>query len=61
MAHVQIEAIPTGRAKTITESILERAGPIKCQTFLLEIKAFRLVPVSCPARRQNLQITVDDK
>ena len=37
-------------AKIITEFILERAGPIIFKTFLLELIAFRLLPVTSPAR-----------
>ena len=40
----------TVSAKTITEFILERAGPVILMTFLLQLKAFRLVPATCPAR-----------
>ena len=36
------------RAETITEVILERAGPIMFKAFLLEFTAFRLIPVTCP-------------
>ena len=39
------------RAETITEFILERAGQIFLKTFLLELIAFRLIPVICAARR----------
>ena len=41
----------TIRAETITELILERAGPVILKTFLLQLKAFRVIPVICPARR----------
>ena len=41
----------TVRAEIITELILERAGPVIFKTFLLEIIAFRLIPVICPARQ----------
>ena len=35
------------RAKSITELILERAGPAIFETFSLEVMAFRLIPVTC--------------
>ena len=35
----------TVRAENITELILERAGPVVFKTFLLELKASRLIPV----------------
>ena len=35
----------TVRAEIITELILERAGPVIFKTFLLALKAFRLIPV----------------
>ena len=41
----------TVRAEIITELIPERAGPVIFKTFLLELIAFRLIPVICPARR----------
>ena len=41
----------TVRAEIITELILERAGPVIFKTLLLELIAFRLIPVICPARR----------
>ena len=34
----------------ITELILKRAGPVIFKTFLLELIAFRPIPVICPAR-----------
>ena len=40
----------TVRAEIITELILKRAGPIIFKTFLLELIAFRLIPVICHAR-----------
>ena len=40
-----IENLVTVRAETITEIILETAGPIIFETFLLEFIAFRLKPV----------------
>ena len=47
-------------AEIITELILERADPVTFKTFLLELIGFRLIPVICPARRANLQITGND-
>ena len=44
-------ALVTVRAETITELILERAGPVIFKTLLLELIAFGLNPVICPARR----------
>ena len=41
----------TVRAEIITELIPERAGPVIFKNALLELKAFRLIPVICPARR----------
>ena len=41
----------TVRAEIITELIPKRAGPVILKTFLLELIAFRLIPVICPARR----------
>ena len=35
----------------IAELILERAGPVIFQTLSQELKAFRQIPVICPARR----------
>ena len=44
----------TACAEIITElilkSILKRAGPVIFKTFLLELIAFRPIPVICPAR-----------
>ena len=40
----------TVRAEIITELILKRAVPVIFKTFLLEIIAFRPIPVICPAR-----------
>ena len=40
----------TVRAGIITELSLERAGPVIFKTFLLELIAFRPIPVNCPAR-----------
>ena len=39
------------RAEIITELIPKRAGPVIFKTFLLELIAFRPIPVICPARR----------
>ena len=41
----------TVRAEIITEPIPEKAGPVMSKTFLLELMAFRLIPVICSARR----------
>ena len=41
----------TVRAEIITELILERADPLIFKIFLLELRAFRLIPLICPARR----------
>ena len=41
----------TVRSEIITESILERAGPVIFKTFLLEFIAFRLITVIYPTRR----------
>ena len=41
----------TVHAENITELIPKRAGPIIFKTFLLELIAFSLIPVICPARR----------
>ena len=40
----------TVRAEMITELILKRAGPVIFKTFLLELIAFRPIPVICTAR-----------
>ena len=45
--HIHLLSAP----KIITELILERAGPVVFKTFLLELMAFKLIPVICPARR----------
>ena len=42
--------LTTVRAEIITELIPRRAGPVIFQTFLLELIAFRPIPVICPAR-----------
>ena len=44
------ECFYTVRAEIITELILKRAGPVIFKTFLLELIAFRPIPVICPAR-----------
>ena len=44
-------ALFTVRAEIITELISERVGPVIFQNFLLELIAFRLIPVISPARR----------
>ena len=41
----------TVRAEIITELIPEGVRPVIFLTFLLEFKAFRLIPVICPVRR----------
>ena len=38
-------------AETATEFILESVGPVSFKKVLLEFRAFRLIPVICPARR----------
>ena len=40
----------TVRAEIITELMLKREGPVIFKTFLLELIAFRPIPVICPAR-----------
>ena len=40
----------TVRAEIIAELILKRAGPVIFKTFVLELIAFRPIPVICPAR-----------
>ena len=42
--------LTTVRAEIITELILKRADPVIFKTFLLELIAFRPIPVICPAR-----------
>ena len=44
------EKLHTVRAEIITELILKRVGPVIFKTFLLELIAFRPIPVICPAR-----------
>ena len=48
----------TLRAEMVTELILERAGPVIFNTFLLELIAVAvgLIPVICPARRAKTEI-----
>ena len=46
----QIFKTLTVSAEIITELILKRAGPVIFKTFLLELIAFRPIPVICPAR-----------
>ena len=56
--HSSIGAWPstnTIRAEIVTESILKRSGPIIFETFLLELNAFRLIPVICSATRAKPQ------
>ena len=50
----------TVRAEIITELIMKRAGPVIFKTFLLELIAFRPIPVICPARGVSLKITGND-
>ena len=67
-AHLGIEQrfsaiLSTVLAKTTTESILERAGPVISRTFLLELIAFRPIPVigpASPARGVRPQTTGND-
>ena len=47
----------TVRAEIITELILERAGPVIFKTFLLELKAYRLIPVIFLQEERSLKIT----
>ena len=47
----------TVRAETITELILERAGPVILKTFILTLIAFRLIPVICSARKAKPETT----
>ena len=46
----RIETLTTVRAKINTELILKRAGPVIFKNFLLELIAFRPIPVISPAR-----------
>ena len=48
------------RAEIIAELIPKRAGPVIFKTLLLELIAFRLIPVICPARIAKLRITGKD-
>ena len=50
----------TVRAEIITELILERAGPDNFKTFILELKAFRLIPVIFLQEERRLKITGND-
>ena len=55
--------IHTVCVESITELILERAGPVIFKTFLLELRAFRLIPVtsnlSCKkSKTRKLQETI---
>ena len=47
---LETKLLHTVRAESITEFILERAGPAIFKTFSLELRAFRLIPVICPGR-----------
>ena len=47
-------------AEIITELILERAGPVIFETFLLEFIPVRLIPVICLQEEQSLKITGND-
>ena len=44
-------------AETIAELILAWASPFVFKTGLLELKAFTLIPVICPARREKPENT----
>ena len=46
---------------TITELILERAGPILFKTFSLKFIAFRLIPAMCPARQAKTKEITNEK
>ena len=46
-----LDMIHAVRAEVITELIPERVGPVIFKTLLLELIAFRPIPVVCPARR----------
>ena len=47
---IRVDALlSTVRAEIIAELILKRAGPVIFKTFLLELIAFRPIPVICPA------------
>ena len=46
----------TVRAEISTEFIVERAGPVIFETFLLEFIACRLIPVICLARKAEPEI-----
>ena len=46
LSHIKL----TVCAESITELILKRAGPVIFKTLLLELTAFRPIPVICPAR-----------
>ena len=45
-----MDTFNTVRAEIITELIPKRAGPVIFKTFLLELIAFRLIPVISAAR-----------
>ena len=46
----------TVRAASITELVLERLGPVIFNTVLVESIAFRVIPVTCPARGENREL-----
>ena len=50
----------TVRAEIITELILERAGPVIFKTVLLELVAFRLIPVNFLQEEASLKTTGND-
>ena len=50
----------TVRAEIITEFILKRAGPVIFKTLLLELIAYRPIPVICRARGEKPEITEND-
>ena len=52
-----IETEITVRAEIVTELTLERAGPVIFKTFLLELLAFRLIPVIFLQEEESLKIT----
>ena len=57
----QRSATSTVRAEIITELILKRAGPVIFKNLLLELIAYRPIPVICRARGpSSLKITEND-
>ena len=60
LATSHLKPLHTVGAKIITELIFKTAGPVIFETFLLELMAFRMIPVICPAKReQNLEIYLE--